>query len=217
MTKSINFKPALLAILLIANFSFNSCSQKNDIKSIKLSFGLGAPALDGLLHRLDAQRKPDAITNHSNGIHFKAEYAVREKTGIVISVGFCNSEGSWNDNHHISTPLKGFSSPINRGYYTFESLSVLARVNQSIAKGKFLDLYAGFGIGYRLDSYTSIEFDQFGNKIIVADKEGATFPVSLELGFGLRIFPHENIGIFTEIGLAKSLAQAGIVFRLPGN
>lgn len=76
--------------------------------------------------------------------------------------------------------------------------------------GKF-DPYAGVGIGYRIGFFEyKGDTDDYKND----DAVRALFPLGFELTIGARYFILDNFGVYSELGVAKSVWQAGVIWNL---
>jgi hypothetical protein len=71
------------------------------------------------------------------------------------------------------------------------------------------DPYAGFGMGYRNANYAYTG----GDPDAVPNDVNGLIHLGADLTIGTRIYLTENIGIYGEVGFAKSPFQAGLVVR----
>ncbi|MEY4876104.1 MAG: hypothetical protein RL708_1253 [Bacteroidota bacterium] len=91
------------------------------------------------------------------------------------------------------------NNPTNK----ISTFSALGRFNfHALPKSEIADLYMGLGMGYRYfkenNQYTDLR----------------DYPIGMDLTLGFRILIANNMGIFGEIGLAKSPFQIGLSVRL---
>lgn len=140
-------------------------------------------------------------------VHFRGEYGLSDNIGLGISVNFVS--------YGVSYTYQGYNSvtKLNQDYtdkIEVTSLSVMPRFNFHFAVSNQLDPYWGIGAGYKINSY------KFSSTDPTAPPE--TMPGSIPVGFettvGMRFYFTENIGVYAEIGLAKSLIQGGLSIKL---
>ena len=136
-------------------------------------------------------------------LHFRGEYGLSDKIGLGLSINYVSFAASWIDNTTIG--VNGNIIPYSYKV-TVTSLSALARMNIHFATSEKLDPFWGIGVGYRTGGYhfTSNDPD------VSAQKIGNIIPVGFETTIGLRYYFTDNIGAYVEMGLAKSLIQAGL-------
>ena len=124
-------------------------------------------------------------------LHAKFEYLIEEK----VSVGF---------NINTLCLMKYYN---NRSLEDIIKVSTIVRLNHHFYNTSKLDLYYGFGFGYRFkaSSKTNTNILIFGFD---------DFPYGFELTFGIRYYFTKSFGLFTEMGVAKSIVQTGITFKI---
>jgi len=89
-------------------------------------------------------------------------------------------------------------------------MSALARMNIHFGSSDKLDVYWGFGIGYRTNNFKYYTTDP-DDETVLAWK--ALLPIGFETTMGVRYYLTDNIGIYAEAGLGKSVAQAGLAIK----
>ncbi len=133
----------------------------------------------------------------------KYEYGISDKVGIGVNVAYLSASVSATDN---------YTDANNKTiYYTdkvqFNTTSILGRVNFHFGENEKIDPYFGFGMGYRNAKWTYSSSDpnapQNGNIKNLS-------PFGMEITFGCRFLLMENLGIYTEVGMAKAVAQFGV-------
>ena len=150
----------------------------------------------------------DFETSNSGLFHFKYEYAFTDKFSAGLSIGHAKIRGSWKaSNSNDEFWDLSFSDP-NAGNYTLSSSSIVARFNWNMLKTEKIDVYFGTGAGLRFESYSEnvVESEIYG-----AENIKMLVPLSFEASFGLRYFITPNFGFYSEVGLAKSFFQGGVV------
>lgn len=98
-----------------------------------------------------------------------------------------------------------------RGKYTYNTFSVLLRANYHInGLGKFVP-YIGLGIGYR---YAAILYsDNWSETVDYTYANNPHFPLGLETTLGFRYYIDDRWGVYSEVGLAKSILQGGVSYK----
>ncbi len=142
----------------------------------------------------------DSATNvKSTGlgpIHFKAEYGLSDGVGMGVSVNYINFGVSF------------FELPYDYDY-SRSSLSILARINFHFGTTDQLDPYFGVGAGYRQASWKFKSTDPNYQEESIPGFS----PFGFETTIGLRYYFTEGFGIYTEIGIAKSVIQGGLAVK----
>src|ERR1035437_472952 len=139
-------------------------------------------------------------------IHFKAEYGLSDKMGLGLSVNYVSASATWTN--YYNGPWNAATGTYDQIAYTetmgFSSLSFLLRMNLHFATTAKLDPYWGIGAGYRTGGwkYSST----YPNSTPVGTLGGA-MPFGFETTFGMRYYFTDNIGLYMEIGYAKSILQ----------
>ena len=136
-------------------------------------------------------------------LHFKGEYGLSDKIGFGVSVNYISFGAKWTS--YDATGAIPFSNSFNR-----TSLSVLARLNIHFATSGKLDPYWGIGAGYRSATYTFTTNDPNN----ASHSAPALSPVGFETTIGLRYYITPLLGLYTEIGIAKSVIQVGLSLKL---
>jgi len=140
-------------------------------------------------------------------INLMYEYAVGDKFGIGVDVGYSVGKLDYADSYYSysdSLFVEGTSR------YEKTKLTVNLRGNVHFGNNDKFDPYLGFGIGYRM---VNREWD-YANPDFVSDEFEALIPVSLMLRFGTRFMFTDNIGAFVEGGIGHGVFQGGIVAKL---
>lgn len=126
-------------------------------------------------------------------IHFRAEYAVSDGVGFGVSVNYVSAGVSYTE---LPYEYK----------FTRSSLSILARLNFHFGTSENLDPYFGIGAGYKQATFKFSSNDP--------NYTGESFPGFSPFGFettiGVRYYFTPGFGIYTELGIAKSVIQGGL-------
>lgn len=194
-----------LIIIVLSSIS-PVCAQEAGRHNISL--GVGFPNL--LSSFLNIYGSEKDYTHRGTGpFHVKYEYRIWNRLGLGVNVNyvstkisytkdFVDDNGTMIHNHIIiKTPSAAINFRTNLHFLNVEN-------------HPRTDFYFGLGIGYKLG----------GVKITADYAEGAPslqLPALWHLGFeatlGYRHFFTDNIGLYGELGIAKSIIQGGIVGR----
>lgn len=150
----------------------------------------------------------DAETSILGPINFAYEYAVGDKFGIGVDVGY--SDGSAEAAESYST-LDQFGNPIvveGTSTYSKTKLTLNLRGNVHFGDNDRWDPYLAFGVGYKsvTREYDSVDPDYD------AELENIV-PVAMLLRFGTRLMFSDNFGAFVEGGIGHGYAQGGLVMK----
>lgn len=139
-------------------------------------------------------------------LYLKYEHAVADNIGLGLSFAYAENSFSY---RYTSLDADG----VERSYKeTTErtTYSILARFNFHIGDNARFDPYVGFGVGYR-DADWRISSDSPNGSSGVNLK--SVMPFGFEMTIGARYFFLENLGIYAEMGGAKSIFQGGLTAR----
>ncbi len=133
--------------------------------------------------------------------HAKISHAVTNDIEIGVNFAYANYSVDW-DNTVNTTD---YNTKL-----TWETWSALLRVNYHFGGDDKLDPYLGVGFGYRNSDYKFTYEDPNNTK-----NESYTSPLhfGFEATLGARYFPIPNLGIYAEVGFAKSIGQIGLTAR----
>ncbi len=106
--------------------------------------------------------------------------------------------------------------------YSYKSLSINIRWNVYFINKEKYQLYVGIGLGYRMNtvvSETNIQkYFPVASTSIRRLPSGLIqlydLPLGAEVTVGFRGYFYKDLGFYTEVGLAKSLLQGGLCFRV---
>lgn len=142
--------------------------------------------------------------------HLKSEYRINRWLGAGLHINHMSSSVRFTNKYFDTTAGEILDNEVKVKY---RNTSFNARLNLH-----FLDpethentqFYAGLGIGYRIDKLTTEATYQGGAPVI---KLPPLRLLGLEFTLGYRKYISNHIGLYAEIGPAKSLIQAGLVVR----
>lgn len=144
-------------------------------------------------------------------IYFKFTKRVRERFSWGISLGYARYHYKWTEETLYQISGQQPYIKVENDNSTYQTFSILGRANLHFSgSGKF-DPYAGVGIGYRIGFFEyKGDTDDYKND----DAVRALFPLGFELTIGARYFILDNFGVYSELGVAKSVWQAGVIWNL---
>lgn len=146
----------------------------------------------------------------------KAEYAVHKNIGI--GVNFARSGADFSYNLPDTVKVNGVAQLTNIDL-KYRSWSIMPRINVHFFPESQADLYLGIGIGWRQNNFkisTNNEAAEFTIPLI-DQKLSANIPkvgfgtVGMDATLGFRYFITPNLGVYSELGMAKGFVQAGAV------
>lgn len=169
------------------------------------SVGYGFPNIQKILYnRLDLE----GFSYKGIGpIFVRGEYALSDRIGVGVAINYSQHSVSYTDSYFDSNFVE------KQGTVTVKTnpLSFIGRLNFHFATSEKVDPYFGLGLGYRLQTVklsSDVPELEAGEGAVTAG-----FPVTVEAVLGLRYFINEQFGLYTEIGLTRSLAQLGVVVK----
>lgn len=196
-----NLTLAVFFIFLFSNMAI--FSQQPYESSIRISLGYGAGNTAGIPYYLLYSPNKEFKTKIENPFNLKFEYGLNKKNALAISLSHVIVRASWQGYNSDGFLLIGDN---NSGYYKLNSTSIIFRVNHSIVKKEKLEIYFGEGFGFRVET-----FKYFGQDVYYEEKP--IVPISIEASLGMRYYFTPNIGLYSELGLAKSIFQGGLVLK----
>jgi hypothetical protein len=165
------------------------------------SGGYGAPNMTGFISDNTYSQTTYTVTG-LGPIHAKFEFAAADALGVGISFNYATRKVSY---------TSGGTTP-NTESLDIMRTSINARINYHFYTENSVDIYTGVGFGYRFGTATYLyngkpdpNFDNIYN---------IYFPIGFEMTIGARYYFSEMFGAYMEVGLARSIIQAGLVFKL---
>lgn len=126
-------------------------------------------------------------------IFLKYEYGVSEKVGFGLNIAYVSASNSYDDTFFNETySLDWWGASFN------------ARVNRHFGSSDKFDPYIGFGMGYKIANWSYSD----------GTSSEAFIPLGFEATFGARYMFTPNIGVFSEVGLAKGVLQGGLNIKI---
>lgn len=202
------FELLLILVLMVGTKEIIAQSRLDNKHTFSLGAGLLSTA--GMNYYSNFSQNEDFEAEISGGVHFKYEHHLSENFSLGLSFGYVEAKGSWEGDELVYIYQWGPDVPDpNPGSFSLNSTSIVGRFNWSMVKTERVEVHLGAGAGYRIDNYSEnvINSEEFG----VNENEVGP-PISVEAGFGMRFYFTPSFGMYSEIGIAKSFLQAGLVF-----
>lgn len=148
----------------------------------------------------------------------KAEYAVSRHSGVGLSF----AHGGFSVTGRLPDSITKYNIPVE-GELHYRTWSLTGRYNFHFIPESNFDLYAGIGLGFRNNKFEVKDNDpdknwwnfpvdlSFVNKVIPNSLSIPTVGADFTLGMRYHIVP--PLAVYAELGVAKSVAQGGIVLR----
>lgn len=207
-------KKILLALGILLSMGTQAQTSTYSKGDILFSGAYGYATPYKLVSALDFTSTQDIIGLKSSvisPIYGKFEYMVGNKVGLGINGALLLSTHTFGFNYSIDTVQ--YSTNVK---YSRRAMSALIRVNYHFLNSERSDFYAGIGFGMR-QNFTKFTVNNNDDNAIakLASRVPATIlPVGMDLTIGYRFYATPQLGLFTEIGLAKSIGQIGITYCL---
>lgn len=188
--------------------SFESKAQAFEEGNVVISAGYGIPLVQAKW--LDAATTTASgatvDTYGHNPIYVKFEYGINDDWGIGLAY-FNSSYGI--KQTYVDNAYDANGNYIGTATYTDDiSLNAQAfsfRLNRHIAVSDKFDMYWGFGGGPK---FSKLTYKSTNPSYQSADIK--LLPIAFELTYGARYYLTDNIGLYGEIGIARTYLQAGI-------
>lgn len=192
--------PLLFALVVGATLQTSEArAQAFTEGSNNVSIGYGGVTFLGAISR-NFDSYTDVNYSGLGPIYFKYERGVSENIGLGISFAYATNE--WVYKYQIFDET--YTETTNRSTY-----SILARFNYHIGDSEKFDPYIGFGLGYRDATWTSKSSGSTSSGVELK----SVMPFGMDLTFGARYFFTDNIGLYAEVGAAKSVVQGGLALK----
>jgi len=194
-------------ILLIGTYAKGQAFEKG---KNYFSVGIGTGNFSQAFIRAAVEGSAENVKFIGTGPLFvKYERGVEEKIGFGINIAYMSNAVNYQETNTDSVP---YNYDAKLKCTTF---SVLARVNFHLGDHEKLDPYIGIGLGYRSVnwSYTDNDRNSNTNAADLGFDAFPSFPLGADLTFGLRYLFTQNIGLYSEVGMAKGVIQGGLQFK----
>ncbi|HNV99456.1 MAG TPA: outer membrane beta-barrel protein [Chitinophagales bacterium] len=193
---------AVAAFLLPVRQSFAQEAAPSDFHVI-VSAGYGFPSFTRNIFDLADGENVDSY--FIGPAYLKAEFPINDRVGFGVNFAYVVGNATYvEQDGNVDSIFYNTS-------VDYSSYSIIARVNFHFgAQDSRFDPYAGFGLGYRDATYKF----QGGDPDAEPEELGGIIHMGMDFTIGTRFYLTDNIGLYGEVGLAKSIMQAGVVIRL---
>lgn len=178
-------------------------SQFFEKENFIISAGAGVPNMQKYLLGFIALEE-NYKTTGTPVYHVKIEYAIAKNFGIGLSTNYAYAK--------LIGTEKDFFDPniIITNTHELTSVKFNLRANYHFLSSKKFDTYIGgaLGFGYIKYKYWSSKDDFFDTQMDIP------LAVGFEASVGLRYYPVKWIGLYTELGISKSIIQGGICIKI---
>ncbi len=202
-------KISLLVILILTTITFLNTAKAGgkgsensfDEGKVVVSGGYGAPWLSATVFN-SYSSNTDYSLKSIGPAYLKLEYGVTSWVGVGFNWAYANADINY-------TAADG--SYIEKHTVSFTTMSFLGRVNfHFLPDNEKIDLYGGLGMGYRSGGWTFKSTSTNPNYSATNETTPTLIPIGFEITLGGRYYFTPNIGMYAEIGLAKSPFQIGL-------
>ena len=137
------------------------------------------------------------------------EYMVADNFGLGLDANYAIAGYQYNDPNHIDTLGNVVGGTFK---YTSKKLRIMFRANYHFVQTENLDVYVGFGAGYKHVTRTAAWNGV--NDSNDASITGSLIPVATRIALGGRYYFHPNIGINFELGVGGGgILQGGLAVK----
>jgi opacity protein-like surface antigen len=200
----INFMKKSLFFFLFILF-FNSLQAQIYPKgSVNFSAGYGVVTYGNIALKLLSSEVKNLKSTLTGPIYLKGEYAVADNFTIGLNINYSKTSGTFTlDSLNVIGKYSGTLG--------LSSTSAILRANYTIP---FAEDKAGFMIGVGM-GYRGFRSSYSDNKPETPLDGGISIPIPFtgELTLGLKYYFTENMGVYVETGITRSLFQGGITAR----
>ena len=206
-----NLKTLATAVLLSGTITAAlTCPNSAQAQAFKegthaVSAGYGAVTFMSAINR-SFDLYSDVTYSSLGPAYLKYEYGISDNIGLGLSFAYAENDWAY---RYQSTDNEGnpatYTESTSRSTY-----SILARFNFHMGDSEKFDPYIGFGVGYRDANWDISSNSPNGNSGVSLN---SLMPFGFELNAGARYFFVNNLGVYAEIGGAKSVFQGGLTAR----
>ena len=197
------FTTAILTGLLMTALSFSSNAQAFESGASYISAGYGVGTGTASLFSVWTT-ETNAKTKAFGPIYFKYGYGVSDKVEFGLNVAYASNSLTYDNG------LTG--SSFNEIEISRTTWSALASLKLHFGDSDKFDPYWNVGLGYRTAKWTTEESNPDAATTTFTFK--SLVPIGFETTFGARYLFSDNIGIYAELGIAKSYFQGGLTVKL---
>lgn len=201
----------LKRITLLLFLAIVHLSKAQDMQHI-ISVGAGGPSLPRLtFSRINVfDSKPNYSNTGKGPFHLKYEFRPVWYLGIGLNLNYMDYKVSYSEDAIDTIQGKLVTNNIKISSW---NLATNVRANiyfTNPENHENTDVYFGIGMGYRFGEFkVESELNQYKPKVELP----SLLKLGLEATFGFRYYFNEHLGVYSELGLAKSVIQIGLTGR----
>ena len=190
--------------------SVESKAQAFQDGDIIISAGYGANTLGRQILKAIEQEGADIDLTGHNPIFGKFEYAISDKWGIGVNF-FASNIGFKQAYNYETYDAQTNTTTVSRyeDSYSYKVNALNLRFNRHWEVTDEFDIYFGFGGGTK---WGKLEYKS-NNPDRIEGESISPIPMAMELTMGARYYFTDNIGIYSEIGIARSFFQGGLAVK----
>jgi hypothetical protein len=201
----------IFIVIFFIAFRFNAISQSIEAGQAMASVGYGLGSYRALFFdAFNTSASSSMLSNETTSssllgpVYLRIEYMVNDD----VSFGGNFALVKYNLNSTYSTKRNGNDTTVT-DKYSFLSYSILGRINYHFNPEDNFDFYTGLAFGYRYaDNKVT---DGFTGK--TTKQNEFNIPLGFEAIIGARYLITENFGLYSEVGIAKSVLQFGATYK----
>lgn len=204
--KKVIFAALALALSITSVQSNAQSFQEGDVI---ISAGYGANTLGRqILKAIEQEDAEIDLTGH-NPIFAKLEYAISDKWGLGVNFFASNIGFKQSYDYEVLNETGTFTTNRYEDSYSYKVNAISLRFNRHWEVTEKFDVYFGFGGGTK---WGKLEYKS-NNPERVEGESINPIPFAMECTMGARYYFTENIGIYSEIGIARSFFQGGLAIK----
>lgn len=185
----------------------NMWNFPNGYKAISVGYGIGNyfnSILDTLLVDLWTRKTKD---NAIGTLYLKYDRVYRSGMSFGVSGAYLRimQEGTIGTYDSLRNE--------NTGEFSYNTYSILLRGSYHFKVTRYTTIYGGVGLGFRQGYFLYSDNDPKFRPDILKENN-YNFPIGAEFTLGTRVFFSPKWAGYAEFGLAKSVMQFGITYRI---
>ncbi len=189
----------MLVIIVMAANS-NASAQAYERGDNVISAGYGIASYTGFYSRsLSSDGYSDIESSGTGPVYLKFSHAMSDKISLGLNFAYEQREFSYKESDDFYVSEYTY-------YETVEGFSLNARLDWHFATSEKVDPYFGLGFGFKDSQWSYKSNNPFDDD----EMEQDIIPLGFETTLGLRYFVSQNVGLYAEVGVAKSIFQFGV-------
>jgi opacity protein-like surface antigen len=191
-------------------FGSNSATAQVEQGSFLIDAYVGAPT-GNVWFRTESTQLDFTTVGSPVSFGGRLEYMVADNFGIGVDVNYATTGYNYTieGGGAYDTTSMTYNDAIQG--YTAKKLRAMLRLNYHFVQTEALDVYVGFGAGYKSAKREFTIDSEVENGLEI----GTLIPVAVRLSLGGRYYFHPNIGVNFELGLGGGgILQAGLAIKI---